>query len=101
MIRGYSNGDLAIARFIRRTWDVPMIIGLGLHGTPLAGTTLLHLSIDFDEREIFDWLLDNGADVNAAAAVDEEGFGGFGTPLYNALVSNTYLMPAADSTMPI
>ena len=61
----------------------------GLHGTPVAGTTLLHLSIDFDEREIFDWLLDNGADVNAAATVDEEGFGGH-TPLYNAIVSNTY-----------
>jgi hypothetical protein len=61
----------------------------GLHGTPIAGTTLLHLSIDFDEREIFDWLLDKGADVNAAAAVDEEGFGGH-TPLYNALVSMSY-----------
>ena len=61
----------------------------GLHGTPIAGTTLLHLSIDFDEREIFDWLLDNGADVNATATIDEEGFGGH-TPLYNAIASNTY-----------
>jgi hypothetical protein len=61
----------------------------GLHGTPIGGTTLLHLSIDFDEREIFDWLLDNGADVNAAAAIDEEGFGGH-TPLFNAMLSKTY-----------
>jgi len=25
----------------------------GMHGTPIAGTTLLHLAIDFDEQEIF------------------------------------------------
>lgn len=61
----------------------------GLHGTPIDGTTLLHLSIDFDEREIFDWLLEQGADVNAPAVVDEEGFGGH-TPLFNALVSCAY-----------
>lgn len=61
----------------------------GLHGTPIDGTTLLHMSIDFDEREIFDWLLEQGADVNAAASIDEDGFGGH-TPLYNALVSQAY-----------
>ena len=59
----------------------------GLHGTPISGTTLLHLAIDFDEREIFDWLLAQGADVNAAAIVDKEGFGGH-TPLFHALVSD-------------
>lgn len=59
----------------------------GLHGTPIGGTTLLHLAIDFDEREIFDWLLEHGADVNAAAMIDEDGFGGH-TPLFNALVSD-------------
>jgi hypothetical protein len=62
----------------------------GLHGTPIAGTTLLHLSIDFDEREIFDWLLEQGADVNAAAIVDAADFGGH-TPLFNALVSDAYV----------
>lgn len=62
----------------------------GLHGTPIGGTTLLHLSIDFDEREIFDWLLSNGADVNAPATTDKEGFGGH-TPLYNAIVSDAYV----------
>lgn len=61
----------------------------GLHGTPIHGTTLLHLSIDFDEREIFDWLLLHGADVNAAANKDEEGYGGH-APLFNALVSCAY-----------
>jgi len=62
----------------------------GLHGTPIDGTTLLHLSIDFDEREIFDWLLNNGADVNAPAIVDSEGFGGH-TPLFNVVVSDAYV----------
>lgn len=62
----------------------------GMHGTPIDGTTLLHLSIDFDEREIFDWLLTQGADVNAAALVDHEGFGGH-TPLFNAIVSDAYV----------
>jgi len=62
----------------------------GLHGTPIDGTTLLHLSIDFDEREIFDWLLQQRADVNAAALIDNEDFGGH-TPLFNAIVSDAYV----------
>jgi hypothetical protein len=59
--------------------------GPGLHWTPIDGTTLLHLAVDFHEHEIFDWLLANGADVNARAAVDSAGFGGH-TPLFNAVV---------------
>ena len=62
----------------------------GLHGTPIDGTTLLHLAIDFDEKEIFDWLLEQGADVNARALTDKEGFGGH-TPLFNAIVSDAYV----------
>jgi hypothetical protein len=62
----------------------------GLHGTPIDGTTLLHLSIDFDEREIFDWLLEQRADVNTTAIIDKEGFGGH-TPLFNAIVSDAYV----------
>jgi ankyrin repeat protein len=58
----------------------------GMCGTPLDGTTLLHLAIDFDESEIFDLLLAQGADVNARATVDAAGFGGH-TPLFNAIVS--------------
>ena len=49
-------------------------------GRRLTGHTLLHLAIDFREREIFDWLLSRGADANARAAVDSDGFGGH-TPL--------------------
>lgn len=63
---------------------------LGLHGTPVAGTTLLHISIDFDEMEIGRWLMDHGADVNAKAEVDADGFGGH-TPLFNGVVSQAYL----------
>jgi hypothetical protein len=37
---------------------------LALHGTPLAGGTLLHLSVDNDEMEIAESLLAHGADVN-------------------------------------
>lgn len=57
----------------------------GMHWTPIDGTTLLHLAIDFHEREIFEWLLARGADVNARAAIDADGFGGH-TPLFNAVV---------------
>lgn len=59
----------------------------GMHGTPLDGTTLLHLAIDFGEQEIFDMLLARGADVDARADIDVDGFGGH-TPLFNAVVSS-------------
>ena len=57
----------------------------GMHWTPIDGGTLLHLSIDFRERDIFEWLLARGADVNARTTIDAEGFGGH-TPLFNAVV---------------
>jgi len=59
----------------------------GMHWTPIDGTTLLHLAIDFDEEEIFEFLLAHGAHVNARANVDAEGFGGH-TPIFNAVVSH-------------
>jgi len=49
--------------------------------------TLLHLAIDFDEEEMVDLLLAHGAEVNARANVDAEGFGGH-APIYNAVVSH-------------
>ena len=61
-----------------------------LHGTPLAGTTLLHMCVDFDEMEIARWLIAHGADVNARAQVDADGFGGQ-TPLFGCVVSQAYL----------
>jgi len=62
----------------------------GLHGTPLDGTTLLHMCVDFDEIEIARWLIAHGADVNARADVDADGFGGH-TPLFGCVVSQSYL----------
>ena len=63
---------------------------LALHGTPLAGSTLLHMCVDFDEIEIARWLIDHGADVNANAEIDADGFGGH-TPLFGCVVSQAYL----------
>jgi hypothetical protein len=63
---------------------------LALHGTPLAGTTLLHMCVDFDEIEIARWLIEHGADVNARAEVDADGFGGH-KPLFGCVVSQAYL----------
>ena len=59
---------------------------LATHGTPLAGATLLHLCVDYDEMEIAQWLLAQGMDVNARAAVDRDGFGGH-TALFATVVS--------------
>ena len=63
---------------------------LALHGTPLAGTTLLHICVDFDEIEIARWLIAHGADVNAKAEIDADGFGGH-TPLFGCVVSQAFM----------
>ena len=62
---------------------------LALHGTPLAGTTLLHLCVDFDELEIARWLVERGANADRRADVDEAGFGGH-TALFGCVVSQTF-----------
>jgi ankyrin repeat protein len=67
--------------------------GDGLHVTPVAGTTLLHLAIEYDELEIATWLLSRGADLNAPAAIDADGFGGH-TPLFHSVVT----LGARDAT---
>jgi hypothetical protein len=59
---------------------------LATHGTPLAGTTLLHMCVDYDEIEIARWLLERGMDVDAKATVDSDGFGGH-TALFATVVS--------------
>ncbi|HEU4510568.1 MAG TPA: hypothetical protein VFR78_20205 [Pyrinomonadaceae bacterium] len=59
---------------------------LATHGTPLAGTTLLHMCVDYDEIEIARWLLERGMDPNIKAAVDADGFGGH-TALFATVVS--------------
>lgn len=67
--------------------------GRGLHGTPLAGVTLLHMAVEFQELEIAAWLIERGADVNARAAIDGAGFGGH-TPLFHTTVT---LPPRTDA----
>jgi hypothetical protein len=59
---------------------------LATHGTPLAGATLLHMCVDYDELEIARWLLEHGMDVDARAAVDADSFGGH-TALFATVVS--------------
>jgi ankyrin repeat protein len=58
----------------------------GLHVTPVAGTTLLHLAIEYDDLDVARWLLDRDADPNAPAAPDADGFGGH-TPLFHTVVT--------------
>lgn len=53
--------------------------------TPLTGTTLLHVCVEFDEIEIARWLLSRGMSPNVRAEVDTNGFGGH-TPLHNVVV---------------
>ena len=60
--------------------------GEATHGTPLAGATLLHMAIDYDEMEVARWLLERGMDVDAKAGVDGDGFGGH-TALFATVVS--------------
>jgi ankyrin repeat protein len=62
---------------------------LALHGTPLAGTTLLHLCVDFDEIGIARWLIERGMNVDAKADIDTDGFGGH-TALFGCVVSQPY-----------
>ena len=55
-------------------------------GTPVHGTTLLHIAAYFDELQIAEWLLDRGMDPDARAAIDADGFGGY-TALFSTVVS--------------
>lgn len=59
---------------------------LATQGTPLAGTTLLHMCADYDEIDIARWLLEKGMDVNVKGGVDRDGFGGY-TALFSTVVS--------------
>jgi hypothetical protein len=55
-------------------------------GTPVHGTTLLHIAAYFDEVEIAEWLLDRGMNPDAPAVTDPGGFGGY-TALFSTVVS--------------
>lgn len=55
-------------------------------GTPVDGGTFLHLAVYWDELDMAEWLLERGAEADARAALDADGFGGH-TPLFNSVVS--------------
>jgi len=55
-------------------------------GTPVHGTTLLHIAAYFDELEIAEWLLNRGMDPDARAATGADGVGGY-TALFSTVVS--------------
>jgi ankyrin repeat protein len=80
---------------LTRTFDLGEIFPLApacasdrytAQGTPLHGTTLLHIAAYFDEVEIAEWLLDRGMDPDARSAVDPDGVGGY-TALHSTVVS--------------
>ena len=80
---------------LTRTFDIVDIYPLApacsrepytAQGTPVHGTTLLHIAAYFDEVGIAEWLLDRGMDPDARSAIDADGFGGY-TALFSAVVS--------------
>jgi len=52
--------------------------------TPLFEVTLLHVCAEFNHTACARFLIENGADVNAVAGVDEFGFGGQ-TPVFHTV----------------
>jgi hypothetical protein len=80
---------------LTRTFDISDVFPLApacsrepytAQGTPVHGTTLLHIAAYFDELSIAEWLLDRGMDPDARSAVDADGFGGY-TALFSTVVS--------------
>jgi ankyrin repeat protein len=92
LLEDHLRRDRALlARTFRHEEIYPPELGchddvLATQGTPLAGTTLLHMCVDYDELEIARWLLEHGMDVDVKAAIDREGFGGH-TALFATVVS--------------
>lgn len=56
--------------------------------TPLSGVTLLHICAEFNHVACAEVLVKHGADVNAGAAIDANGFGGH-TPLFHTVNQNS------------
>ncbi len=79
-----------LKRHFREAEIYPPELGLapgdGLTYAPLDGGTLLHIAVEYLDANTAQWLIDQGADVNARAAIDTEGFGGQ-TPLFHTVVS--------------
>jgi ankyrin repeat protein len=63
----------------------------------VSGGTLLHLALEFDDIDVARWLVERGADVNARAAIDAEGFEGH-TPLFHTVVNLAAAMGREDGS---
>ncbi len=87
---GLLNRTFTIEEIYPRDLGCGPDYSYALHGTPLAGTTLLHICVEFDEIEVARWLIEQGADVNGKAELDEDGFGGH-TALFGCVVNDSYL----------
>ena len=90
-----AAAKLADADLLTRTFDIADVFPLApacarepytAQGTPVHGTTRLHIAAYFDELDIAEWLLARGMNPDARAAVDSNGFGGY-TALYSTVVS--------------
>lgn len=55
--------------------------------TPLFDSTLLHICAEFNHTDCARILIENGADVNAKAGIDKDGFGGQ-TPIFHTVNQN-------------
>ncbi len=80
---------------LTRTFDIADVFAMApacardpytAQGTPMHGTTLLHLAANFDELAIAEWLLERGMNPDARAMTDADGFGGY-TALFSTVVS--------------
>jgi hypothetical protein len=71
--------------------------GAAYPATPVSGGTLLHLAIEFDDIDVARWLIERGADVNARAAIDADGFQGH-TPLFHTVVNLAVGMGLSDDS---
>jgi hypothetical protein len=56
--------------------------------TPLHEATLLHICAEFNHVSCAEVLIKHGADINAKAGVDKDGFGGQ-TPIFNTVNQNS------------
>jgi hypothetical protein len=56
--------------------------------TPLVGATLLHYCAEYNAKDCGTLLIQSGADVNAKAGFDENGFGGH-TPIFHTVNQNS------------
>ena len=78
------------AGIVARRYNIPCAF------IPLEGATLLHVAAEFGRRHCVPVLLEAGADPDARAGTDAEGFGGQ-TPIFHTVnTHNNYCRPVMD-----